>query len=453
MPNIKVHCAYDEMWPLVKVVPHPRNPNTHPEKQIQLLAKIIEGHGWRAPITISKRSGFIIRGHGRFAAAQLLGCDEVPVDLQDYESEAEEYADMIADNRIAELSEIDQDELNKLVAELDGMQYDTSLLGFSDKSITEMLAEFAKQDIQEDNFNVEAATAEIVEPASKSGDIYQLGRHRLMCGDSTNASDVTALMGGELADMVFTDPPYNVAYEGGTEDKLTIKNDNMPADQFNDFLLAAMRCMYDASAPGAAIYVFHADSAGSDFRAAMTKAGWSLRQCLIWVKNQFTLGRQDYQWRHEPCHYGWKPGAPHNFYGGRRLSTALPDNFPLTCSEDIDGKKLLTFNYGLHSVVVKVQDFEVIDTEDASTVWYVDKPTRNGEHPTMKPVALCAKAILNSSKEGQRVLDLFGGSGSTLIAAEQTGRCCYTMELDPRYADVIIRRYEEFTGNKAIKIK
>ena len=452
MKEIAIHCAYDELKSIAEVVPNPRNPNTHPEKQVKLLAKIIEAHGWRAPITVSKRSGFVIRGHGRLAAAQLLGCETVPVDLQDYKNDAEEWADMIADNRIAELSEIDHDELMQLVVDLDSMDYDTGLLGYSDKSVAEMLAEYAKQDIKEDDFDVDSALDDIVATQSKLCDIYQLGQHRLMCGDSTSEVDVLKLMDGGLADMVFTDPPYNVDYQGGTDEKLKIQNDNMPTEEFNEFLLAVMKNLLKVTAPGGAIYVCHADSAGSDFRGAMTKAGWSLRQCLIWAKNQFTLGRQDYQWQHEPILYGWKPDAGHNFYGGRRQSTVIPSLFPVTVTEDVDGKKLVTFNFGIGQVVLKVPEYIVVDTEDAATVVHVEKPARNGEHPTMKPLALCAKFIANSSLEGQSVIDLFGGSGSTMMAAEQIGRKCYTMELDPRYCDVIIRRYEEMTGNKAVKV-
>lgn len=452
MSKIEIHCAYDELKNIAEVVPNPRNPNTHPEKQLKLLAKIIEAHGWRSPITVSKRSGFVIRGHGRLAAAQLLGCEVVPIDLQDYASEAEEWADMIADNRIAELSEIDQDELMQLVADLDSMDYDTGLLGYSEKSVAEMLAEFAKQDVQDDGFDVDAAVADITEPQSKLGDVYQLGRHRLMCGDSTSEVDVLKLMDGGLADMVFTDPPYNVDYQGGTDEKLKISNDNMPAEEFNAFLLSVMKNLLLITAPGGAIYVCHADSAGSDFRGAMTKAGWSLRQCLIWAKDHFTLGRQDYQWQHEPILYGWNPGAAHKFYGGRRQSTVVPTIFPVTVTSDADGQQLITFSFGLDKMVLKVPEYIVVDTEDAATVVHIEKPSRNGEHPTMKPLALCAKFILNSSLEGQSVVDLFGGSGSTMMAAEQIGRKCYMMELDPRYCDVIIRRYEEMTGNKVVKV-
>ncbi len=449
--NIKTYCSYDELVDVAKVIPNPRNPNMHPEKQIKILARVIEARGWRVPITVSKRSGFIVRGHGRLQAAILLGCEVVPVDLQDYASEAEEWADMIADNRLAELSEIDQDILAHLVSELDGV-IDISLLGYSDKAISEMLASFGYDQVQEDDFDLDKTLQEIIEPISKLGDIYQLGRHRLMCGDSTSIDDVAKLMNGTKADMIFTDPPYNVNYEGGTDDRLKIKNDNMPPEEFNEFLLKAFAAMWKHTKPGGAIYVCHADNASSDFRAALEKAGWSLRQCLIWAKSQFVIGRQDYQWQHEPILYGWLPGAAHKFYGGRKQSTIVEEELPIVMQDDIDGYKLIKISIGLQDIVIKVPSYEVLDIENASTVIRVEKPSRNGEHPTMKPISLCAKAILNSSLCDECVMDLFGGSGSTLIAAEQTGRSCCTMELDPVYCDVIIKRYEEFTGNKAIKL-
>lgn len=452
MSEVKIYCAHDEVWPIERIIPNPKNPNTHPEKQLKLLAKIIKGHGWRAPITVSKRSGFVVRGHGRLAAALLLGLEKAPVDLQDYASEAEEYADMIADNRIAELAEIDQQELNALVAELDGMKYDTGLLGFTDKQIQEMLAAAEKGGVHEDDFDADEETAKIKTPESVRGGIYRLGNHRLMCGDSTNKEDVTKLMDGKTANMIFVDPPYNVAYEGGTQDKLKIENDNMSDSEFYDFLFRAFSCMADITEAGGGIYVFFADRESINFRSAMAAAGWKIAQGLIWCKNTFAIGRSDYQWQHEPALYGWKPGAPHKFYGGRKQATTISENYPITVSEDADGSKLLNINYGLQSLTLKVPSFEVLDTSDVSTIWHVDKPAANRDHPTMKPITLVAKAITNSSLQGEIVADLFGGSGSTLMACEQTGRKCYTMELDPKYCDVIIKRWEKATGNKAVKI-
>ncbi len=304
-----------------------------------------------------------------------------------------------------------------------------------------------------DNFDPAIAAAEISESITKPGDVWQLGRHRLMCGDATILSDVEKLMDGQLAAMIFTDPPYNVNYQGGTGDKLTIKNDNMSAGQFNQFLHDAFTSMYAVTEPGGAIYVCHADSEGSNFRGALQETGWLLKQCLIWAKNQFILGRQDYQWQHEPILYGWKPGVAHKFFGGRKQGTVLEESAPIIVKEDDEGA-LLTFTAGIQTVTLRVPSFEVLQAGDdsLSTVWRFEKPVRNGEHPTMKPIGLCARAIQNSSRLGDVVADFFGGSGSTLMAAEQTGRTCLLMELDSVYCDVIIRRWEEFTGLKAVKV-
>lgn len=448
--DIPVHCAHDDLVDITTLVPNPRNPNQHSDKQIELLAKIIKNQGWRAPITVSTRSGFIVRGHGRLLAAQLLRVSQVPVDRQDYATEAEEWADLIADNRIAELSQIDDSLLVGLMAELNTSDFDVSLTGFSDKQIDNLLADFNAAEVREDSFDPAAAASEISEPMTKPGDVWQLGRHRLLCGDATVLSDVEKLMDGQLAAMIFTDPPYNVNYQGGTGDKLTIKNDNMSASQFNQFLHDAFTSMYAVTEPGGAIYVCHADSEGSNFRGALQETGWLLKQCLIWAKNQFVLGRQDYQWQHEPILYGWKPGAAHKFFGGRKQGTVIEEAAPIIVRQDDEGA-LLTFTAGIQTVTLRVPSFEVLQAGDdsLSTVWRFEKPVRNGEHPTMKPIGLCARAIQNSSRPGDIVADFFGGSGSTLMAAEQTGRTCFSMELDPVYCDVIIRRWEEFTGQKA----
>ncbi|MBP2629873.1 MAG: hypothetical protein H6Q70_501 [Firmicutes bacterium] len=453
MNDIKIHCAYTELVDTITLIPNPRNPNQHPKKQIELLAKIIKDQGWRAPITVSNLSGFVVRGHGRLMAAKLLGVEKVPIDRQDYESEAEEWADLIADNRIAELADIDNNLLGELLAEICASDFASDLTGYSDDQINNLLADFSTAEVHEDNFDIDSAVEEIKEPITKQGDVWQLGNHRLMCGDSTVLSNVQKLMDGKLASMVFTDPPYNVAYEGGTEDKLTIKNDNMPAEQFNQFLKDAFTNMFAVTEAGGAIYICHADSEGSNFRGAMQSSGWSLRQCLIWIKNQFVLGRQDYQWQHEPILYGWKPGASHKWYGGRKQSTTIDQDMPIVVRHEGDSS-IISITSGIQQLVLKVPSFEVISTGDdsATSIWRFDKPLRNGEHPTMKPIPLCARAIQNSSKPNEIAIDFFNGSGSTLMAAEQTGRVCYAMEFDPIYADVTVRRWEEYTGQKAIKI-
>ena len=452
MIKIPVYCSYTELVDPTTLVQNPRNPNKHPQKQIELLAKIIKSQGWRAPITVSNRSGFIVRGHGRLAAALLLNCEQVPVDRQDYLTEAEEWADLIADNRIAELAEIDNSLISELLEEIGQFDFDMDLTGYSEKQINNLLADIRTEEVLDDNFDPIAAANEIKEPVSKRGDIWQLGKHRLMCGDSTDLNDVKKLMNDKKATMIFTDPPYNVAYEGGTKEKLKIKNDNLPADEFNSFITKAFENMYAITQEGGAIYVCHADSVGSDFRGAFQSAGWSLKQCLIWVKNQFVLGRQDYQWQHEPILYGWKEGAAHCWYGGRKQGTVIDDDMPVVIQDNNNGYSSICVTVGTQQVVLQGRDISVVSNENdrLMSIWRFEKPVRNGEHPTMKPIPLCARAIQNSSKPYDIVVDFFGGSGSTLMAAEQVQRTCYSMELDPVYADVIIRRWEEYTGQKAI---
>ena len=394
-----VYCAHSQMVEIEKVVPNPRNPNKHSEKQIALLSKIIAAQGWRAPITVSTRSGFIVRGHGRLLAARKLGLAKVPVDYQAYETEAAEWADLIADNRLSELSETDELLLKDLLQELGTSELDLELTAYTADEIDQMLG--SAKEVQEDDFDADKALSEIDEAKTKLGDIYILGKHRLLCGDSTDAAAVEKLMDGQKADIAVTDPPYNVGYTGGTKDALTIQNDKQEDAAFRQFLSAAFTNMDAAMKPGAVFYIWHADSEGYNFRAACKEAGWQVRQCLIWNKNQLVMGRQDYHWKHEPCLYGWKEGAAHLWASDRKQTTIL-------C---------------------------------------FDRPQKNAEHPTMKPVALLAYQIANNTKGEDIALDLFGGSGTTLVACEQLGRKCYMMELDPKYCDVIIKRWEELTGN------
>ena len=396
-----VYCAHSQMVEIEKVIPNPRNPNKHSEKQIALLSKIIAAQGWRAPITVSTRSGFIVRGHGRLLAARKLGLAEVPVDYQAYETEAAEWADLIADNRLSELSETDELLLKDLLQELGTSELDLELTAYTADEIDQMLG--SAKEVQEDDFDADKALSEIDEAKTKVGDIYIMGKHRLLCGDSTDAAAVEKLMDGQKADIAVTDPPYNVGYTGGTKDALTIQNDKQEDSAFRQFLSAAFTNMDAAMKPGAVFYIWHADSEGYNFRAACKEAGWQVRQCLIWNKNQLVMGRQDYHWKHEPCLYGWKEGAAHLWASDRKQTTIL-------C---------------------------------------FDRPQKNAEHPTMKPVALLAYQIANNTKGEDIALDLFGGSGTTLVACEQLGRKCYMMELDPKYCDVIIKRWEELTGNKA----
>lgn len=297
----------------------------------------------------------------------------------------------------------------------------------------EGLDEEAELEEQEDNYSDE--DIDNAPTRCKAGDLWLLGEHRLLCGDSTKSEDVDRLMGGELADLLLTDPPYNVAYEGGTKDKLTIANDNMDDASFLSFLSDVFINAVNAIRPGAAFYIWHADSKGWEFRSALKGAGLTLRETIIWVKNAIVLGRQDYQWRHEPCLYGWKDGAAHYFINDRTQSTVFED-------AGVDYKKLKKDE--LLQLVKQMTDIST-----PNTIIYEDKPTRNDIHPTMKPVKLMGRLIKNSSKQEQLVLDLFGGSGSTLIACEQLNRRCFSMEFDPKYCDAILDRWEKLTGKTA----
>lgn len=371
--------------------PYENNPRKN-DDAVKYVAESIKEFGFKVPIVIDKNN-VIVAGHTRYKAAKKLKMSEVPCIIADDLTDEQIKAFRLADNnKVAEKAEWDFDLLN---AELDDIiDLDMELFGFEDA-----LQDDAEEAV-EDEFEVELPA----EPKSKLGDIYQLGDNRLMCGDSTVLEDVEKLMGGVQADMLLTDPPYNVNYEGKTKDKLKIKNDKMDNDNFRQFLIDAFSNADMVMKPGAVFYIWHADSEGYNFRGACFDVGWTVRQCLIWNKNSMVMGRQDYQWKHEPCLYGWKEGAGHLWASDRKQTTVI--NF--------------------------------------------DKPTRNDMHPTMKPIPLFDYQIKNNTKGGDVVLDLFGGSGTTIIACEQNGRRGYCMEYDPRYVDVIVDRWEKFTGAKAV---
>ena len=439
--DIPVYCAHDEIVTIENVQPNPKNPNQHPPEQIKLLGMIIERQGWRQPITVSTRSGYIVKGHGRLLAAKAIDATEVPIDYQNYESDEQEIADLIADNRLAELAQIDNQMLAELFAEIKlDPDFDITLTGFTEDEYLELL-----QDLGEDELLMDIAEDEIPEldevsdPITYPGDVWELGKHRLVCGDSTKNNTFDSLLGDdEFADLVVTDPPYNVNYEG-TAGK--IMNDNMSDNAFYLFLFDAFKQMYGAMREGAAIYVFHADSEGRNFRNAFEDAGFLMKQCLVWVKNALVLGRQDYQWIHEPCLYGWKPGAAHYFVNDRSQTTVFKE-------EPVDFTKMKK------EELLKFIQEHLVKEDIPTTVIYEDKPKKNDMHPTMKPVKLLSRLILNSSRKGKGdiVLDPFGGSGSTLIAAELTGRIARLIEMDPRYADVIVKRYYMTTGKDDIKL-
>jgi site-specific DNA-methyltransferase (adenine-specific) len=421
-----------------ELVPYESNPRKN-DPAVKPVAESIKKFGFRQPIVIDKNN-VVVCGHTRLKAAKRLRLGKVPCVRADDLTDEEIRAYRLADNKTAELATWDVDLLNAELNLIDDI--DMTTFGF----------ELPDPEPEEDGFDFDAAVEKIETPKTQPGTIYQLGAHRLMCGSSTDAADVAKLTAGVPMSMMFTDPPYNIDYTGGTKDHLKIKNDKMAGTEFYQFLLSFYQRAEEVLEPGATVYICHADSESLTFRQAFVDSGLLLKQCLIWAKNTFTLGRQDFQWQHEPILYGWKAGAKHRWFGGRKQGTTINDNFPVVMSQDADGSMLINFASGNKNLVLRVPAAEVVNTEDASTLIYVDKPKRNGEHPTMKPIALCARCIKNSSKRGDTVLDLFGGSGSTLVACEQLHRACYMMELDPVYCDVIVERWEQLTGATAVTI-
>lgn len=428
--------------PINNIKPYAKNPRKN-DSAVDKVAASIKEFGFQQPIVVDK-DGVIIAGHTRYKAAIKLQLLDVPVLYANNLTDEQVKAYRLADNKTGEFAEWDVGLLSAELADLMNANFDMQPFGF----------ENIQPEVVEDNFDIDKALEEIKTPITKKGDVYELAAHRLMCGDSTLLSDVEKLMNGTMADMMFTDPPYNADYTGGTKSKLKILNDRMKDDKFYQFLYDFYTNAFAVTKLGGAIYVCHADAEGINFRQAMKDAGWEFKQCIIWVKNALVMGRQDHHWQHEPILYGWKPGAAHRWYGGRKQTTVIKDEDGVFINKIKTGFQL-TFNNGHQKVVVDVPAYEVkeVSTDEISTTWYIDKPLRNGEHPTMKPIILCARAIKNSSKDGDITLDLFGGSGSTLMACEQTNRICYMMELDERYCDVIIKRYEQFTGLKAELVK
>ena len=373
------------------VRPYENNPRNNDEG-VEAVANSIKEFGWQQPIVVDK-DNVIIVGHTRYKAAKKLGMDKVPVVVANNLSPEQVKAYRLADNKTGELTDWDMGLLDDELADI--ADIDMSDFGFD----LDLGDDEAK--VQEDDFDEEVPE----EPKSKLGQIYQLGRHRLMCGDSTNPEMVKKLVGGVQCDLLLTDPPYNVGYEGKQKSKMTIKNDHQETDDFYNFLVAAFNAGLGSMKSGAAYYVWYAAGTPTSwvFNKALNDVGMKVRQQLVWEKNQLVMGRQDYQWKHEPCLYGWVEDGSHSWYSDRKQTTVM----------------------------------------------HFDKPQRSDLHPTMKPVALFDYQIKNSTKSGDTVLDLFGGSGTTIMACEQDGRNACVMEYDPKYVDVIIKRWEDFTGKKA----
>lgn len=431
-----------EFLPLDQIVPFDRNPRTHPAWQITQIAASIEEFGFVNPILLGT-DGIIIAGHGRFEAARLIGLETVPVIRLGHLTSEQRRALVVADNKIAENAEWDVDLLRELVGELHAEHFDLDLLGFSDEELGDLM-DFAPDDdvappAPGDPDHVPEIEARYV---TQAGDIWILGNHRLMCGDSTDMGAVSLLCQGDLVDACWTDPPYNVNYEGSAG---KIQNDNMEAGAFRRFLIDAFSAAASNMRAGAPIYVAHADTEGLSFRRAFADAGFKLSGCLVWVKPSLVLGRSDYQWRHEPILYGWKLGASHAWFGGRANTTVIEHK-----GESLrvmpDGS--IQIDLGGQVVIIEGEKMSMRSVD--SSIIRHSKPAKNGEHPTMKPVELICGMLENSTQTGSVVLDLFGGSGSTLIACEKLGRQARLMELDEKFCDVIIRRWQEFTGRHAI---
>ena len=463
--GIPVFCAHDDILPIEKVTPNPKNPNQHPEKQVKLLAEIIKAQGWRQPITISTRSGFIVKGHGRLMAARMAEATEVPVDYQNYATEAEEWADLTADNRIAELAEMDNTMLADILSEIDTGEMPLILSGYDEDDLEGIINAIAGADDAEPNDQDKE-----MEPISKPGDLWMLGWHRLVVGDATDQKTVERLMAGEKASLLNSDPPYGVSYETQSQKFAMIKNDDKTHDDLYDkLLLPAFRNMCRFTTEDAAFYIWHASSTRRDFEDAMTAAGLMENQYITWIKNGFTLGRADYQWGTEYCFYASKAGVSPKWYGDRAQSTAW------RVTTRTDGEMFTSLGNGIvitdgHGGKLYVTDtppkgkkLRYVRMDEASTLYLSqeDKMSTGWEvaretgtlHPTQKPVELAVRAIENSSQPGEIVLDLFGGSGSTLMGAELTGRRGYCTELDPTYADVIISRYIIQTGNIGVTVE
>ena len=382
-----------------ELIPYVRNARTHSEAQVSQIAASIREFGFLSPILVAE-DNTILAGHGRLAAALKLGLKKVPCVKENHLTETQKRAYIIADNKLSLNAGWDNELLAVELSEIEGADFNLDLLGFDEAELSSIFD--ADKDVSDDDFDVEK---ELEEPCfSKTGDIWTLGKHRVICGDATKLETYKTLLENTKVNLVVTDPPYNVNYEGSAG---KIKNDNMEDDKFYQFLFNSFVNMEQAMADDASIYVFHADTEGLNFRKAFQDAGFYLSGCCIWKKPSLVLGRSPYQWQHEPCLYGWKKKGKHKWYAGRK----------------------------------------------ETSVWEFEKPKKNADHPTMKPIALLAYPIKNSSMTNSLVLDPFAGSGSTLIACEQTGRICYAIELDEKYCDVIVKRYIEQIGNdKSVKV-
>ena len=379
------------------IKPYENNPRKLKDSAIEKVAKSIKEFGFRQPIVVDKEK-IIVVGHTRYRASKKLGLTTVPITIADNLTPEQINAYRIADNRTNEEAEWDIELLKTELKDLQLKDFDLDLTAFDEDQLNNFLFE-----IKEGLTDEDAVPETPEEPITKLGDIWKLGKHKLICGDSTKLDTYEKLCGETKVDLYLTDPPYNVSYVGKTKEKLTIQNDKQTDDEFIQFLSQAFVSADSVLKMGGAFYIWHSDSEGLNFRLACIEAKWKLRQTLIWSKNSMVMGRQDYHWQHEPCLYGWKEGSSHSWYSDRKQTTIIK----------------------------------------------YDRPTKSKLHPTMKPVGLMEYLVKNSSKQEDIILDSFLGSGSTLIACEKQSRICYGVELDPKYCDVIVKRWEQFTGKKA----
>jgi len=431
-----------EHLPTDDLIPYARNSRTHSPEQVAAVAASIRQFGFTNPVLIDGNNT-IIAGHGRVMAAQSLGLPAVPCIRLGHLSDAQRRAYVIADNKLAEQAGWNVAMLAREVEDLMADHFDISLLGFGADDLAELLGDAAPAAGGSGATDVDDVPDLKPEPSTRTGDVWLLGQHRLVCGDSTSMANLGRLMQNVEADMVWTDPPYNVSYETKAG---KIANDDLGCDEFKAFLVSAFNAAFAVLKPGGAIYVAHADTEGLNFRAAFAQAGFKLSGCLVWRKNSLVLGRSDYQWQHEPILYGWKPGSAHSWYGGRKQTTILA----LAQSTSLfrlrfDGKYEIQLG---DSVLIVDGDAKV--EELIPSVINEDKPSRSEGHPTMKPVALVERMLKNNAKKGAVVFDLFGGSGSTLMACERLGMKGRLSELDPGYCDVIVKRWQDFTGKVAV---
>lgn len=410
-----------EMIKVEELTPYAGNPRKN-DKAVKAVAESIKNFGFKVPITIDK-NGVIVTGHTRLRAAIKLKMKEVPVIRLDDLNDDQVKAFRLVDNKVAEIAEWD---IEALIKELNEIEMDLTSFGFENQK--------GINDITEDEFEIEIPKT----PKAKYGEIYRLGEHRLICGDSTDQATIEKLLDMDMVDCLITDPPYNVDYDGGAtaKKKRKIQNDHMSDNEFGEFLNKAFTAAAYNMKPGAAFYIYHADRETINFRQACEQANLEVKQGLIWNKNTFTLGRQDYQQKHEPILYGWKKGAAHYFIDDRTWQTVIDEPLDIDKMKGQQAKDLL----------------KLILEETQTSVINADKPSRSEEHPTMKPLKLIGRNMLNSTRSKDAVLDPFGGSGTTLIVAEQLGRRCYMCELDPKFIDVIIKRWEDYTGLTAEKL-